>query len=106
MGGRFFLKGSTPAVLGDYWAGPSHVLRRVARPGSRRGLSVATFLKRSGVVENLFGGRQEKLENGVSSGQGRGACTPRRIRADSIRSQIMKNRQAALHRMTRETVCR
>lgn len=48
--GAIFLGPSTPAALGDYVAGPSHVLptHRAARFSS--GLSVATFLKRSSVV--------------------------------------------------------
>lgn len=49
-GGTFFLDAWSPAVMGDYWAGPSHVLPtgRSARFGS--GLSVSTFLRRSSFV--------------------------------------------------------
>ncbi len=49
--GAIFLGPSTTAVLGDYVAGPSHVLptQRAARFSS--GLSVATFLKRSSVMQ-------------------------------------------------------
>lgn len=45
-----FLGPATPAALGDYVAGPSHVLptNRAARFSS--GLSVATFIKRSSVM--------------------------------------------------------
>lgn len=45
-----FLGPATPAALGDYVAGPSHVLptHRAARFSS--GLSVATFIKRSSVM--------------------------------------------------------
>ena len=48
--GAIFLGPATPAALGDYVAGPSHVLptNRAARFSS--GLSVATFLKRSSVI--------------------------------------------------------
>ncbi len=48
--GAIFLGPATPAALGDYVAGPSHVLptRRAARFSS--GLSVATFFKRSSVI--------------------------------------------------------
>jgi len=48
--GAIFLGPETPAALGDYAAGPSHVLptRRSARFSS--GLSVATFMKRSSVI--------------------------------------------------------
>jgi histidinol dehydrogenase len=50
-GGAIFIGPWSTAVLGDYWAGPSHVLptARSARFGS--GLSVATFLKRSSLIE-------------------------------------------------------
>ncbi len=50
-GGTFFLNNWSPAVMGDYWAGPSHVLPtgRSARFGS--GLSVMTFLRRSSLVD-------------------------------------------------------
>ena len=50
-GGTFFINPWTPAVMGDYWAGPSHVLptARSARFGS--GLSVSTFIKRSSLIE-------------------------------------------------------
>ncbi|MFA5974973.1 MAG: histidinol dehydrogenase [Elusimicrobiota bacterium] len=48
--GAVFLGTSTPTAIGDYVAGPSHVLptNRSARFSS--GLSVATFLKRSSVI--------------------------------------------------------
>jgi histidinol dehydrogenase len=48
--GAIFLGPDTPAALGDYVAGPSHVLptHRAARFSS--GLSVATFFKRSSIV--------------------------------------------------------
>jgi histidinol dehydrogenase len=48
--GAIFLGPATTAVLGDYVAGPSHVLptQRSARFSS--GLSVATFMKRSSVI--------------------------------------------------------
>jgi histidinol dehydrogenase len=48
--GAIFLGPATPAALGDYVAGPSHVLptHRSARFSS--GLSVATFYKRSSVI--------------------------------------------------------
>ncbi len=50
-GGTFFINEWSPAVMGDYWAGPSHVLPtgRSARFGS--GLSVMTFYRRSSLVE-------------------------------------------------------
>ncbi len=50
-GGTFFIGKWSPTAMGDYWAGPSHVLPtgRSARFGS--GLSVMTFLRRSSLVE-------------------------------------------------------
>lgn len=54
-GGAFFVDNWSPAVMGDYWAGPSHVLPtgRSARFGS--GLSVMTFLKRSSLIDVSVG---------------------------------------------------
>ncbi len=50
-GGTVFLDNWSPAVMGDYWAGPSHVLPtgRSARFGS--GLSVMTFMRRTSLVD-------------------------------------------------------
>lgn len=50
-GGTFFINGWSPAVIGDYWAGPSHVLPTGRSARFASGLSVLTFLKRSGLVE-------------------------------------------------------
>ena len=78
--GAIFLGPATPAALGDYAAGPSHVLptNRAARFSS--GLSVATFFKRSSVIgfsarsserarweAALVMGQTEGMENHVSS---------------------------------------
>ncbi|MBS1982892.1 MAG: histidinol dehydrogenase, partial [Bdellovibrionales bacterium] len=54
-GGAFFIGAWSPAVMGDYWAGSSHVLPtdRSARFGS--GLSVMTFLKRSSFIDVSMG---------------------------------------------------
>jgi len=38
-------------ALGDYWAGPSHVLPTMGNARFSSGLSVATFLKRTSYVE-------------------------------------------------------
>ncbi|MCB4755611.1 MAG: histidinol dehydrogenase [Elusimicrobia bacterium] len=50
-GGTFFINAWSPTVMGDYWAGPSHVLPtgRTARFAS--GLSISSFLRRSSLVE-------------------------------------------------------
>jgi histidinol dehydrogenase len=48
--GAIFLGPMTPAALGDYSAGPSHVLPTHGAARFSSGLSVATFLKRSSVM--------------------------------------------------------
>jgi histidinol dehydrogenase len=57
--GAIFMGPASPAAIGDYVAGPSHVLptRGAARFSS--GLSVATFLKRSSVIG--FSGTRSEL---------------------------------------------
>jgi histidinol dehydrogenase len=50
-GGTFFLNAWSPAVMGDYWAGPSHVLPTGRSARFASGLSVMTFLKRSSLIE-------------------------------------------------------
>src|SRR5262249_8180495 len=57
--GAIFLGPASPAAMGDYVAGPSHVLptQRAGRFSS--GLSVATFLKRSSVIS--FDGNRSEL---------------------------------------------
>jgi histidinol dehydrogenase len=49
--GAIFAGYSTPTALGDYWAGPSHVLPTMGNARFSSGLSVATFLKRTSYVE-------------------------------------------------------
>lgn len=49
-GGEFFLGGQTPVAAGDYWAGPSHCLPTGTTARYASGVSVYTFLKRSGTV--------------------------------------------------------
>lgn len=48
--GAIFLGPATPAALGDYAAGPSHVLPTSGAARFSSGLSVATFMKRSSVI--------------------------------------------------------
>lgn len=50
-GGAFFVNQWSPAVMGDYWAGPSHVLPTGRSARFASGLSVMTFLKRSSLIE-------------------------------------------------------
>ncbi|MEM6332685.1 MAG: histidinol dehydrogenase [Planctomycetota bacterium] len=49
-GGEFFLGDTTPVAAGDYYAGPSHALPTGTTARFTSGVSVYTFLKRSGVV--------------------------------------------------------
>jgi len=50
-GGAFFINDWSPAVMGDYWAGPSHVLPTGRSARFASGLSVMTFLKRSSLID-------------------------------------------------------
>jgi histidinol dehydrogenase len=49
-GGEFFLGDQTPVAAGDYYAGPSHCLPTGSTARFTSGISVHTFLKRSGTV--------------------------------------------------------
>ncbi len=49
-GGEFFLGDGVPVAAGDYYAGPSHCLPTGSTARFASGVSVFTFLKRSGVV--------------------------------------------------------
>ena len=49
-GGEFFLGDQTPVAAGDYYAGPSHCLPTGSTARFASGISVYTFLKRSGTV--------------------------------------------------------
>jgi histidinol dehydrogenase len=49
-GGEFFLGDASPVAAGDYWAGPSHCLPTATTARYASGVSVYTFLKRSGTV--------------------------------------------------------
>ena len=49
-GGAFFLSDRSPVAAGDYFAGPSHSLPTGTTARFTSGISVYTFLKRSGTV--------------------------------------------------------
>ena len=49
--GAIFVGYNTATAVGDYWAGPSHVLPTNASSKYSSGLSVMTFLKRSSYIE-------------------------------------------------------
>lgn len=48
--GAIFAGYATPTAVGDYWAGPSHVLPTAGSARFSGGLSAATFLKRSSYI--------------------------------------------------------
>ncbi|MEM7681653.1 MAG: histidinol dehydrogenase [Planctomycetota bacterium] len=48
--GEVFLGDATPVAVGDYWAGPSHCLPTGTTARFASGVSVYTFLKRTGTV--------------------------------------------------------
>ncbi len=58
-GGEFFLGGQTPVAAGDYYAGPSHCLPTGTTARFTSGISVYTFLKRSGTVTYPAGMREQ-----------------------------------------------
>jgi histidinol dehydrogenase len=49
--GAIFLGNYTPTAVGDYWAGPSHVLPTAGAARFSGGISTATFLKKTSYVE-------------------------------------------------------
>ena len=57
--GAIFLGVASPAAMGDYVAGPSHVLPTQGSGRFSSGLSVATFFKRSSVIR--FNGQRSEL---------------------------------------------
>ncbi|MFH1369645.1 MAG: histidinol dehydrogenase [Elusimicrobiota bacterium] len=65
--GAVFVGNNTPTAVGDYWAGPSHVLPTARRARFSSGLSVQTFMKRTSYIEcsasviKKFGKIVEKL---------------------------------------------
>jgi histidinol dehydrogenase len=82
--GAVFLGRYTPEPVGDYWAGPSHVLPTSGTARFSSVLSVADFLRRQSVLEYSAKGlasakrkiaafaRQESLEAHARSVEGRG----------------------------------
>ncbi|HVO33022.1 MAG TPA: histidinol dehydrogenase [Elusimicrobiota bacterium] len=59
--GAIFIGPATTAVLGDYVAGPSHVLPTQRAAHFSSGLSVASFLKRSSVIQFQARPRERRL---------------------------------------------
>ncbi len=61
-GGEFFL-GNTPVAAGDYYAGPSHSLPTDTSARFTSGISIYTFLKRSGTVAYRNGMSERTIEH-------------------------------------------
>ena len=61
-GGEFFLGDQTPVAAGDYYAGPSHCLPTGTTARFASGISVYTFLKRSGTVHYRDGMPAEAVD--------------------------------------------
>ena len=61
-GGEFFLGDQTPVAAGDYFAGPSHCLPTGTTARFASGISVYTFLKRSGTVHYREGMPPDTIE--------------------------------------------
>ncbi|MHB9154329.1 MAG: histidinol dehydrogenase [Endomicrobiales bacterium] len=49
--GTIFVGAKTPTAVGDYWAGPSHVLPTNGTARFSGGLSVSTFLKKINIID-------------------------------------------------------
>ncbi|MAX27093.1 MAG: histidinol dehydrogenase [Phycisphaeraceae bacterium] len=62
-GGEFFLGHQTPVAAGDYYAGPSHCLPTGTTARFTSGISVYTFLKRSGTVCYRNGMSQQTIDD-------------------------------------------
>jgi histidinol dehydrogenase len=62
-GGEFFLGDGSPVAAGDYYAGPSHCLPTGTTARFASGVSVYTFLKRSGTVFYRNGMPPTAVEN-------------------------------------------
>ena len=62
-GGEFFLGDQSPVATGDYYAGPSHCLPTGTTARFASGVSVYTFLKRSGTVFYRNGMPKSAIEN-------------------------------------------
>ncbi len=59
--GEIFLGGATPVAAGDYYAGPSHCLPTATTARFASGVSVYTFLKRTGTIQYRNGPSHETV---------------------------------------------
>jgi histidinol dehydrogenase len=62
-GGEFFLGDASPVATGDYYAGPPYCLPTGTTARFANGISVYTFLKRSGTVFYCNGMPAKAIEN-------------------------------------------
>ena len=62
-GGEFFLGDQSPVATGDYFAGPSHCLPTGTTARFASGVSVYTFLKRSGTVHYRDGMPDDAIDH-------------------------------------------
>ena len=71
-GGEFFLGDTTPVAAGDYYAGPSHTLPTGTTARFSSGVSVYTFLKRSGTVAYRQGMSAQAIDDIARMAQAEG----------------------------------
>jgi histidinol dehydrogenase len=82
-GGEFFLGDQTPVAAGDYYAGPSHCLPTGTTARFASGVSVYTFLRRSGTVEYPRGMSPRTIDDIASLAEAEGLTA----HADSARAR-------------------
>lgn len=70
--GEVFLGDATPVAAGDYYAGPSHCLPTGTTARFASGVSVHTFLKRTGVVAYRNGMPAEAIEHAARLAEAEG----------------------------------
>jgi histidinol dehydrogenase len=74
--------------MGDYWAGPSHVLPTGRSARFASGLSVATFLKRSSLIEVSAGAYRKGWRSAKAMADAEGLVE----HARSLASRIKEDR--------------
>ena len=93
-GGQYFLGDQSPIAAGDYFAGPSHCLPTSTTARFASGVSVYTFLKRSGVIDYRKGISQSIIDavdllataEGLDGHAFIDAHTPERIKTINVQS--------------------
>ncbi|MFP4223820.1 MAG: histidinol dehydrogenase [Phycisphaeraceae bacterium] len=82
-GGEIFLGDATPVAAGDYYAGPSHCLPTGTTARFTSGISVYTFLKRTGTVAYRQGIPAEAIDHIAKMAEAEGLDA----HADSVRAR-------------------